>query len=325
MKAFFLFPGQGAQYTDMALDLLEEGGKEVKRLFEIASEICGQDMKILLKSDAETLKRTDISQPAITLANLAAAAFLGENGITASGCAGFSLGEYAALALSGVIGTEDCFRLVSERGKAMQAAADKIREKAPDGEAPGMAAIINLAPEKVEELINQLKKEGKAADLYAANFNSSRQTVVSGTARALAEAHAYFKEAGAKRVLPLAVAGPFHSPLMEEAARAFEKILEKTNFNRPALPFFSNVSGKLVLSGEEAKELALAHITSPVRWTEEEKNIANLASKEGFDLCLEVGPGKVLQGFWQDTGSALPCLAAGTAPDIKTLEAEKRK
>jgi [acyl-carrier-protein] S-malonyltransferase len=324
MKAFFLFPGQGAQYTGMALDLLEEGGREVKRLFETASEICGQDMKILLKSDAETLKRTDISQPAITLANLAAAAFLGENGITASGCAGFSLGEYAALAVSGVISTEDCFRLVSERGKAMQAEVDKIREKAPGGEAPGMAAIINLAPEKVEELINQLKREGKAEDLYAANFNSSRQTVISGTARALAEAKAYFREAGAKRVVPLAVAGPFHSPLMEEAARTFEKILEKTTFTRPALPFFSNVSGKLVLSGEEAKKLASAHITSPVRWTEEEKNIAGLASKEGFDLCLEAGPGKVLQGFWQDTGSALPCLAAGTAPDIKDLAAGKR-
>jgi [acyl-carrier-protein] S-malonyltransferase len=325
MKAFFLFPGQGAQYTGMALDLLEEGGGKVKSLFKTASEVCGRDMKTLLKSDAETLKRTDISQPAITLANLAAAAFLDENGITASGCAGFSLGEYAALAVAGVISLEDCFRLVSERGKAMQDEADRIREKAPNGEAPGMAAVINLAPEKVEELINQLKRAGKAGDLYAANFNSSRQTVVSGTAHALAEASAYFKEAGAKRVIPLAVAGPFHSPLMEEAARAFEKVLEKTAFACPALPFFSNVSGKLVLSGEEAKKLALAQITSPVRWTEEEKSIAGLASSKGFDLCLEAGPGKVLQGLWQDTGSALPCLAAGTAGDIKNLAAEKRK
>jgi [acyl-carrier-protein] S-malonyltransferase len=312
--AVFLFPGQGAQYTGMALDLLETGGAALKELFSLASDIIGRDMKALLgESDAETLKRTDISQPAISLANLAAAAFLAEKGLGPVGCAGFSLGEYAALAVSGIISAEDCFRLVKERGRAMQAVSEKL--KAGD-QSPGMAAIIGLAPERIESLIAQWKEEGNEAlaDLYAANINSIKQTVVSGTAAALAEGTRRFTEAGARRVVPLAVAGPFHSPLMAEAAEEFRPFLEKAAFKDPSIPFYSNVSGKRVLSGEEAKKLALAQITFPVRWTEEE---AAIQESGGFEVCLEAGPGRVLQGLWKDTGSPLPCLAAGKVEDIK--------
>lgn len=309
-KVFFLFPGQGAQYPGMALDLLETGGSAIKELFTLASDISGRDMKALLgEPDAETLKRTDVSQPAITLANLAAAAYLKERGVEPSGCAGFSLGEYAALAVAGVIGPEDCFLLVRERGKAMQAAADRLRA---GGEAPGMAAVMGLAPEQVESLVAGWREEG-LEDLYAANFNSPRQTVVSGTAAALAEGSRRFTEAGARRVIPLAVAGPFHSPLMAGAAEAFRPFLEKVPFKDPRIPFYSNVSGKAASAGEEIKKLALAHITSPVRWTGEE---AAIQAAGGFDACLEAGPGKVLQGLWKDTGSSVPCLGAGTVEDI---------
>jgi [acyl-carrier-protein] S-malonyltransferase len=309
-KVFFLFPGQGAQYPGMALDLLEAGGPSLKELFALASDISGRDMKALLaESDAETLKRTDVSQPAITLANLAAAAYLRERGIEPSGCAGFSLGEYAALAAAGIIGAEDCFLLVRERGKAMQAAADRLRTGVG---APGMAAVMGLEPERVESLIAAWREEG-LDDLYAANFNSPRQTVVSGTAAALAEGTRRFTEAGARRVIPLAVAGPFHSPLMDGAAEAFRPFLEKVPFKDPQLPFYSNVSGKDESSGEEIKRLALAQITSPVRWTDEE---AAIQAAGGFEACLEAGPGKVLQGLWKDSGSPVPCLAAGTAEGI---------
>jgi [acyl-carrier-protein] S-malonyltransferase len=294
----------------MALDLLESGGSSLKELFTLASDVSGRDMKALLgESDAETLKRTDVSQPAITLANLAAAAYLKERGLEPSGCAGFSLGEYAALAVAGIIGAEDCFLLVRERGKAMQAAADRLRA---GGEAPGMAAVIGLGPEQVESLTAGWRRE-EDLKLYAANFNSPRQTVVSGTAAALTEGTRRFTEAGARRVILLAVAGPFHSPLMGEAAEAFRPVLEKVPFKDPRLPFYSNVSGKAEVSGEEIKRLALAHITSPVRWTGEE---AAIQAAGGFDACLEAGPGRVLQGLWKDTESSVPCLGAGTLEDI---------
>jgi [acyl-carrier-protein] S-malonyltransferase len=177
---------------------------------------------------------------------------------------------------------------------------------------PGMAAVIGLAPEQVEHLIARWN----IADLYAANFNSPRQTVVSGTADALAEGGVRFSEAGARRVLPLPVAGPFHCPLMADAAETFRPALEKTAFLEPGLPLYSNVSGGRVSSGAEAKRLALAQITSPVRWTDEEQSVQ---VSGGFDACLEAGPGKALGGFWKDSGSAIPCLAAGTAADIDKL------
>jgi [acyl-carrier-protein] S-malonyltransferase len=319
-NAFFLFPGQGAQFQGMALDLLEgsqkSGGEKVKELFSLASKAFGKDMADLLANSApEVLKRTDVSQPAITLANLAAAAYLAEKGVTPAGCAGFSLGEYAALTSAGVISAEDCFLLVTERGKAMQAAIDKIGQGA---EAPGMAAVVGLAPEKIEALIAEWKSGGSPAlkDLCAANINSPRQTVVSGTAKALSEAESLFTQAGARRYIRLQVAGPFHSPFMADAAEQFRPFLEKTTFNDPQIPLYSNFSGKLVSSGKEAKELALSQITGAVRWTSEE---AAIDTAGGIDCLLETGPGKVLQGLWKDSGSALPCHLAGTKADIDKL------
>ncbi|GHV96410.1 malonyl CoA-acyl carrier protein transacylase [Spirochaetia bacterium] len=324
----YLFPGQGAQYTGMALDFLAVD-TGVKKLFETASEICGKDMRSLLESDAETLKRTDISQPAVTLANLAAAAALATQGFSPIACAGFSLGEYAALVCAGVISAEDCFRLVKARGEAMQKSADRLRE-AGDA-APGMAAVIGLPPEQVEALIAEWSAAG-LKDLYAANINSPKQLVVSGTAAALAEAETRFKEAGARRVLRLQVAGPFHSPLIADAAEAFRPALETVEFREPKFPLFSNVTGRQVASGAEAKKLALAQITSPVRWVDEQAAIA--ADIKGIDACLEVGPGKVLQGLWSDSSqlrsaqlrseqpgndSEIPCYAAGTVEDIAKI------
>ncbi|QQO11017.1 ACP S-malonyltransferase [Breznakiella homolactica] len=314
-NSVFLFPGQGAQYQGMALDLLTRSEK-VRKVFKTASEICGTDMEALLRdSGAETLKRTDVSQPAITLANLSAALYLEERGIKPEGCAGFSLGEYAALVCAQVISAEDCFRLVNARGKAMQEAADRItRESGGPDAAPGMAAVIGLSPEQVEALIGEWTAQG-LADLYAANFNSPRQVVVAGTAGALAEAEARFKEAGARRVIRLQVAGPFHTPLIGDAADSFGPVLESVAFGDPAIALYSNVSGTAVLSGAEAKKLALRQITEPVRWTSEEAAIA----ASGTSGVFETGPGKVLQGLWKDTGSSIPCYGAGTAEEIDTL------
>ena len=311
-KAFFLFPGQGAQYPGMAIDLLE-AKPELEQLFITASNICGKDMKDLLRnSSADELKRTDISQPVITLANLAAAKYLELKGINAIGCAGFSLGEYAALAVSGVISTEDCFFLVTERGKAMQRVVEKIQSSGTD--TPGMAAVIGLTPSTIEELITEWKKNGLEG-LYAANFNSPKQVAVSGTASALDKAESLFKEAGARRVIRLQVGAPFHSPLLKEAADEFSLALEKVNFNDPVIPLFSNVSGKQAISGKDAKSLALRQVIESVRWTDVEASIAELKP----EILLEAGPGKVLQGLWKDTESEIPCYGAGTALEIDEL------
>jgi [acyl-carrier-protein] S-malonyltransferase len=312
-KPAFLFPGQGAQYRGMALDLFEAGGAAVRELFALASETMGRDMKALLaEADEETLKRSDISQPAITLANLAAARYLEERGIRPVAVAGFSLGEYAALVSAGVIDGAECFRLVKIRGAAMQEVSERLSA---GGQPPGMAAVLGLPPEKVEALIAEWRAAG-LGDLYGANFNSRTQVAVSGTAAALAEAERRFKEAGARRVLRLPVAGPFHSPLIAAAAEVFAPALDAASFKDPAIPLFSNVSGGRVGTGAEAKTLALRQITEPVRWTAEEGALAAL----GPGAVLETGPGKVLQGLWKDAETGIPAFAAGTAAEIDALE-----
>ena len=317
MKKFaYLFPGQGAQYSGMAADLLSSYA--VKTLFDTASRILGKDIKELLNSDNEILKRTDVSQPAITAASLAAAAFLGEKGISPSVCAGFSLGEYAAFVCAGIIDAADCLRLVKARGEIMQKVSDNLCGQN-ESQSSGMAAVTGLDPLYAEELLAERKEREDAGEnlkhLFIANINSPKQFVISGTASALAEAETFFKEAGAKRVLRLRVAGPFHSPLMNEAGEAFTEALETVNFRDPAIPVFSNVTGNQIFSGAQAKELALRHITEPVRWLDEEAAVI----KSGVEACLETGPGKVLQGLWKDSGSVIPIYACGSAEEINRL------
>ena len=329
-QAFFLFPGQGAQYPGMALDVLEASAKlcagnggesKVKKLFTLAQAVFGKDMTSLLGSiDTDTLKRTDMSQPLITLTNLAAAAYLAEKGVTPSGCAGFSLGEYVALAVSGVISEEDCLKLVLQRGTLMQKLVDQMEAAGKASGAsnvPGMAAVMGLAPEKVEALIAEWKAGDNPSlkDLYAANINSPKQTAVGGTAKALADAESLFVAAGARRYVRLQVNCPFHTPHLASVADEFKPFLEKIAFSDPKVPLYSNVTGKLVGTGAEAKKLALLQITNPVRWIEEEGAIA----AGGITSLVEVGPGKVLQGLWKDSGSEIPCYLAGTAADIDKL------
>ncbi|MCL2806277.1 MAG: ACP S-malonyltransferase [Treponema sp.] len=315
-KIAYLFPGQGAQYSGMAMDLLVSD--KVKLLFDTASEIFKTDVKKLLLSDSDTLKRTDVSQPAITTANLAAAVYLEEQGYSPALCAGFSLGEYAALACANVIDIPDCFRLVKSRGEAMQKTIDSLQKKEGNsqGNVPGMLVVVGLSPQHAEELIKQWDD---ISDLYAANINSPKQIVVSGTARALEQAAIRFKEAGAKRAIGLPVAGPFHSPLMASAVEEFIPVLETISFRDPTVTVLSNVTGKEITSAQEAKKLAALQITSPVRWVDEETAIASF----GIDVCFEVGPGNVLQGLWQNMSTNIPVFAAGTTADIASIKNEK--
>ena len=308
MKYCFLFPGQGAQFPGMGKDLWEFSSV-VKKLFTDASEWTKTDIqKLLFESDAEELKKTENTQIAITTVNLASFLLLKEMGISPSIVAGFSLGEFSALAAAGVLSFEEIFPLVKKRGEIMAAAADKLSA----GEnGPGMAAVLGLSPDMVQELC-----ESCGLELYAANFNSPDQTVVGGTFEALVQGKEFFTSHGAKRWIPLKVSAPFHTPLMKEAREEFSGIVRALTFRDPDVTLISNVTGDIVASGAEAQELCCDQVTHPVRWTKEEETIINLKA----DLCIETGPGKVLSGLWRKIGSEIPCCNAGTLEEIENIK-----
>ncbi len=304
MKSCFLFPGQGAQYPGMAKDIYDTS-QETRKLFELASEACGTDMKkLLFESDETVLKETRNTQIAMALAEVAAALCAKEHGLIPSGCAGFSVGEWPALAEAQVISYFDMFRLVAERGRLMDEAGKRSGGSS-------MSAVLYLAPEKIEQAI----AEAGLKQVWVANYNSPVQCVISGIESELTQAEEKLKAAGAKRVIRLKVSGAFHSPIMTPAAEAFAELVAGISFNNPKLALFSNVTGSKIENGAEAKRLAVAQITSPVRWIDEERAIV----AHGFDRCVETGPGNVLAGLWKASGSSIPCLPGGTLNDISSM------
>ncbi len=308
MKTAFLFPGQGAQYPGMVLDLYE-ASPEVRDIFALAHETTGVDvLELLTHGTEDQLKETVNTQISVTLANLSAAVVLRQRGVTAEGVAGFSLGEYAALAWAGVLPFEKIFPLVRQRGEFMAQAAQSLDRSAGD---PGMAAVLGLSPEQVDAV---LSKEG-IPNLFGANYNSPVQVVISGTAEALKAGEVALKAAGAKRVLPLKVSGPFHSPLLKSAAEALEQAVKSLSFADPQLELYSNVTGALVRTGAEAKSLAVRQVTSPVRWTTEEAALV----AAGYTRVIEAGPGTVLTGLWKAQFPDAVCLPAGKLEQISQI------
>lgn len=315
-KYAFLFPGQGAQAPGMVKDVAESFSS-VKKVIDDVSSIVNLDMaKLLWESDAAELSRSDNSQIAITAASLALMAALKDKNIEPSAAMGFSLGEFPALYAAGVLSFEDVVKVVRQRGLIMQKVCEEIAAKN-EGHAPGMTAVLGLPPEKVKEIASGIK------DAYAANMNSVKQTVVSGTFDALAAVEKAASEAGARRAVRLKVAGPFHSPLMQDAAVEFEKAIADVNFNDPKIKLFSNVTGKECVSGEEAKKSAVLHLTNPVLWTDEEDCLASVMKADGFDkwAALEVGPGKVLSGLWGNTdyNASIAVLPVNTTESVNNL------
>lgn len=316
-KYAFLFPGQGAQAPGMLKDVVENS-KSAEKVIDDVSSLIGLDMKKLMwESSADELSRSDNSQIAITTASIATMAALKDKGIEPSAVMGFSLGEFPALYAAGVLSFEDVIKVVRQRGLIMQKVCEKIAAEN-EGHAPGMSAILGLEPEKVVEIAKGIK------DAYAANMNSVKQTVISGTFDALTQAEEKAKEAGARRAVRLRVAGPFHCPLMQEAADELEKVLKDVKFNDPKIHLFSNVTGKEVAHGEEAKASAVLHLTHPVLWTDEEAVLANIISVEGGTenwSVYEVGPGKVLSGLWGQTefGASLAASPVNTQETLAAL------
>ncbi len=312
-KYAFLFPGQGAQVPGMIKDICD-AYPEARKVVDEVSKITGVNMtELLWESDAAVLSRSDNSQLAITTASLAVIKVLESKGIKPSAVMGFSLGEFPALYAAGVLSFEDVIKVVRKRGQIMQATCEKIA-KENEGHAPGMTAVIGLSPEQVTAITKDIK------DAYPANLNSPVQTVVSGTADALTELEAKAKEAGARRALRLAVAGPFHSPLMQEAADNFEKALADFTFNNPDKILFSNVTGSQAKDAAEIKKNAVLHLTNPVRWTDEEKVLNNLIAddKDNEWELIEPGVGSVLSGLWAKSGygEEIKCVSVNSAETL---------
>lgn len=278
MKKAYVFPGQGSQFPGMA-KALYEGNAKGKELLEKANDILGfRITDIMFEGTTDDLKATRVTQPAIFLHSVVLAKCY--EGFRPDMVAGHSLGEFSALAAAEAISFEDALRLVYIRATQMQLCCEKV---------PGtMAAIVGLPDEKVEEICSSCE-----GIVIPANYNCGGQVVISGEKTAVEQACEKAKAEGAKRALPLAVSGAFHSPLMEPARIELGKAIEETRIVEPICPIYQNVSAQAVTDPQTIKKNLLAQLTSPVRWTQSVRNML----ADGADYFMEIGPGTVLQGL----------------------------
>ena len=278
MKAF-LFPGQGAQFPGMGKDIYE-ASQEAKTLFHQANEILGFNITdIMFGEDAEALKQTQVTQPAIFLHSVILSSVMGKS-FNPDCVAGHSLGEFSALVAAKALSFENGLKLVHQRALATQDACDEV---------PGtMAAVLGLEDHIIEEVCASI-----SGIVVAANYNCPGQLVISGEKEAIALACEAMKEAGAKRALPLPVGGAFHSPLMEPAKTKLAAAIENTSIQNPICPVYQNVVAIGITDAATIKTNLIAQLTAPVRWTQSVQQMLN----DGASSFVEVGPGKVLQGL----------------------------
>jgi malonyl CoA-acyl carrier protein transacylase len=291
----FLFPGQGAQHVGMARQLVETY-PAAARLFEQANDILGYDLaQICFNGPSEELDTTVVSQPAIFVASLAALEKLrAENPEVVLACemaAGLSLGEYTALVFSGAMSFEDGLRVVQKRGQAMQDAADASPS--------GMASILMLDLQKVQEIRDQVQSLGV---LEIANYLCPGNLVISGANAPLEKAIELAEAAGA-RVVPLAVAGAFHTRLMSPADQQLEAALAPVAMKTPEIPVVSNVDAQPHSDPEELKQILVRQVVSPVRWEDGLRYML----QSGIDEFYEIGPGRVLTGLMKRVDRKIPC------------------
>lgn len=278
MKAY-VFPGQGSQFRGMGQDLYNQSDA-ARQLFEQANDVLGYNLTdVMFEGTDEDLKQTKYTQPAVFLHGVVLA--LTSDSFAPAMVAGHSLGELSALTAAGVLSFEDGLRLASVRATAMQRACELIPST--------MAAVLGLADDVIEQVCAAITDE----IVVPANYNCPGQVVISGSQEGILLAEERLKAAGAKRVLPLAVGGAFHSPFMEPAQTEFAEAVQMMPFKRPRCPVYQNVNAQPVTDPEQLKTNLIAQLTSPVRWTQSVERMVADGATEFF----ECGPGKVLQGL----------------------------
>lgn len=299
-KIAFVFPGQGAQYTGMGRDFYENFDR-AKEVFAVANKVSGMSMEELIFQENEKLHITKYTQVAMLTVELAILKVLQEKGISSAVNAGLSLGEYGALAASGVMTVHDALELVVKRGAFMQ-------EAVPIGGA--MTAVMALSNEVIEKVCAET--EGIVS---VANYNCPGQTVITGEEDAVNRAAEALKEAGAKRCIPLKVSGPFHSKMLEGAGKKLAGELEKIEIQEIETPYITNVTADYVTDKSQVKELLERQISSSVRWQQSVERMV----QDGVDIFVEIGPKKTLSGFLRKIAPEATGYNVETIADLEKL------
>ena len=296
-KIAFIFPGQGAQKAGMGKDFYENS-KMAAEVIDRASELLGLDMKALCFEENDLLDQTEYTQAALVTVCMAMEKVLRERGLAPDVTAGLSLGEYCAIASAGGMSTENAITTVRKRGILMHNAV-------PGGQG-AMAAVLGLDAGKIEEVL------ADRSGVMIANYNCPGQIVITGWKEDVEQAADALKEAGAKRVLPLNVSGPFHSSLLKQAGEELGKELEQVDFSDLRIPYVTNVTAEYVTDITKTKELLARQVASSVRWQQS----MELLIADGVDTFVEIGPGRTLAGFPRKINREVKVYNVGTWEDV---------